>query len=313
MNTFTTTSSTGEFPNTAAHPLVTVVITTRNEEKNIRNCLESIKAQSWPNIETIVVDNHSTDRTQEIAAEYTPKVYTKGPERSAQRNFGMIDIAKGQYVMFIDADMILSPKLVEACVNELEKGHAVALYISEIILGTSYWCKVRRFERSFYDATVIDSARIYRRDIFCQVGGFDEEIDFGEEWDIDKEVKQHGAIKLLNIDFASTPLEWKFSSFINKLGIARLSNKNVVYHNESEFNVKSYIKKKGKYAQGFDKYITKWGKDDPDIRKQFGFWYRFVGVFIENGKWIRLIKYPHLFFGCCLLFLLKGIIFIAKR
>jgi glycosyltransferase involved in cell wall biosynthesis len=113
MNTFTTTSGTGEFPNAAAHPLVSLVITTRNEEKNIRNCLESIKAQSWPNIETIVVDNNSTDRTQEIAAEYTFKVYTKGPERSAQRNCGMIDQAKGEYAIYVDADMILAPTLIE--------------------------------------------------------------------------------------------------------------------------------------------------------------------------------------------------------
>ena len=147
-------------------PLVSIVVTTKNEEKHIGNCLLSIKEQTYPNIEAIVVDNASTDKTKEIAKEYTDLVFDKGPERSAQRNYGMIDIARGQYVMFIDADMILSPCLIEACVDELNKGESVALFISEIILGTSYWCKVRRFERSFYDGTVIDSARIYRRDIF---------------------------------------------------------------------------------------------------------------------------------------------------
>jgi len=278
-------------------PLVSVVVTTKNEEKHIGNCLLSIQEQSYPNIETIVVDNASTDKTKQITKDYTNLVFDKGPERSAQRNYGMIDIAQGKYVMFIDADMILSPCLVDACVCKLEKENVAALYISEIILGTSYWCKVRRFERSFYDATVVDSARIYRRNIFCKVGGFDEDIDFGEEWDLDKEVKQHGAITLLNKKCDSICMEWKLAPFIENLGISRSIEKNAIYHNESEFEVNTYITKKGKYAQGFDKYITKWGKSDPEIKKQFGLWYRFFGVFIEHGKWEKMSRHPVLFFG----------------
>jgi glycosyltransferase involved in cell wall biosynthesis len=246
----------------AAQPLVSVVVTTKNEEKHIRNCLLSIKEQTYTNIEAIVVDNASTDKTKEIAKEYTALVFDKGPERSAQRNYGMIDISRGQYVMFIDADMILSPFLIETCVYELNKGESVALFISEIVLGTSYWCKVRRFERSFYDATVIDSARIYRRDIFCKLGGFDEEIDFGEEWDIDKEVKQHGKIALLDKANASTCLGWKLASFVEILRINYPIKQNVIYHNESGFNVRAYIKKKGDYGKGFNKYIAKWAQNE---------------------------------------------------
>ncbi|MBU4299200.1 glycosyltransferase [Patescibacteria group bacterium] len=49
-------------------PLVSVVITTKNEEKNIENCLKSILNQTYPRdkIEIIVVDNNSSDRTKEI-------------------------------------------------------------------------------------------------------------------------------------------------------------------------------------------------------------------------------------------------------
>lgn len=50
-------------------PLVSIVITTKNEEKNIGNCLESMKVQTYSQekIEIIVVDNNSTDTTKEIA------------------------------------------------------------------------------------------------------------------------------------------------------------------------------------------------------------------------------------------------------
>ncbi|MCF8070508.1 MAG: glycosyltransferase [Desulfobacterales bacterium] len=295
-------------------PLVSIVVTTKNEENHIGNCLMSIEEQTYPHIEAIVVDNDSADNTKEIARKYTELVFDKGPERSAQRNYGMIDVAKGKYVMFIDADMMLSPCLVEACVKELEKGNSVALFISEIVIGTSYWCKVRRFERSFYDATVIDSARIYRRDIFCQVGGFDEQIDFGEEWDIDKEVKTIGSISLLNsIVCEETPWDWKLEPLLWKLGIAKPAKQNVIYHNEEEFNVKKYIKKKGNYAKKFDRYIDKWGKDDPDLKKQFGLWYRYFGVFLAKDQWRKVISHPLLTVGMYLLRFCVGLEFLKRN
>jgi glycosyltransferase involved in cell wall biosynthesis len=293
---------------------VSIVVTTKNEERHIGNCLLSIREQTYPHIETIVVDNASTDRTKEIARKHTDLVFDKGPERSAQRNYGMINVAQGKYVMFVDADMILAPGLVQACVQKLEKGEAVALFISEIILGTSYWCRVRRFERSFYDATVIDSARIYRRDVFCKVGGFDESIDFGEEWDIDKEVKKFGQIKLLDKEAADNqPQNWKLASLVEQLGITEPETQNVIYHNESDFQVKAYIKKKGNYAKGFDKYIKKWGKNDPDLKKQFGLWYRFFGVFIGNGKWKSCIAHPGLVIGMYFLRFIVGFNFIKSK
>ena len=143
-------------------PLVSIIITTKNEEKNIENCLLSITEQTYPYLEVIVVDNHSSDRTREIALKFTNKFFLKGPERSAQRNYGMIKVAKGKYVMFLDADMILGPKAVETCVSMVESKKWVALHIPECVLGKNYFSRVRRFERSFYNGTVIDGARFFK-------------------------------------------------------------------------------------------------------------------------------------------------------
>jgi len=68
--------------------LVSVIITTKNEAKNIKQCLESIKRQTYAAIEIVVVDNNSLDATVAITKAYTAHIFTKGPERSAQRNFG---------------------------------------------------------------------------------------------------------------------------------------------------------------------------------------------------------------------------------
>ena len=146
--------------------LVSVVVTTRNEQDNIQNCLLSIQLQTWKYKEIIVVDNNSVDNTVQISKKFTEKIYNLGPERSAQRNFGMIKKSSGKYLMYIDADMILSPGLLEACIYEIKNKKIDALHINESVLGPTFFCKIRNFERSFYSGTVIDGARFFTKDIF---------------------------------------------------------------------------------------------------------------------------------------------------
>lgn len=267
--------------------LVSVIVTTKNEEKNIGRCLQSIKIQNYPadKIEIIVVDNDSTDQTAIIARRYTQQVFNHGPERSAQRNFG-INKARGEYFLFLDADMTLAPEVVSACVQRVEeelksanpKSKLVGLYIREVITGQSFFSRVRRFERSFYNATAIDCVRFIQKAAFEKVGGFDENLTGPEDWDLDKKLRQIGETDLI---------------------------KEPIYHNEAEFNLRRYLQKKAYYSQKFDTYIAKWGKNDPDIQKQFGLYYRFLGVFIEKGKWLRLLAHPILTLG---MYFLRGLV-----
>lgn len=298
-------------------PLVSVVITTKNEEKNIRVCLESIKNQTWNSIEIIVVDNASTDKTKEIAKQYTDKVFDKGPERSAQRNYGMLTIANGEYVIYIDADMLLTPNLIEHCVRSIKHNHSVALHISETVLGRNYFSRVRRFERDFYDGTSIDGARFFKKDIFEKAGGFDENLfrkGSGEDWDIDKEIKKYGIISLLPRTSKSvTTNKWPLANFVSERGVKFDDAYVGIFHNESEFKLGAYLRKKLYYSQGFDGYIAKWGADDIDIKRQFGLSYRYFGVFTESGKWKRLIANPKLTFGMYFLRLCVGLVFLMKK
>ena len=266
-------------------PLVSVIVTTKNEEKNIANCLKSILKQTYKNIEIIVVDNYSTDKTKEISLKYTNQFFEKGPERSTQRNFG-VNKAKGEYILYLDTDMILSKNVIKDCINKLEDSQLVALYISEIVIGKSFWCKVRRFERSFYDATVIDCVRFITKKAFMEVKGFDESMFVAEDWDFDKKIRRIG-----KTDLVKTP----------------------IYHNEQNFNLLQYLNKKSYYINNFDKYIKKWGKEDSDIKKQFGIYYRYLGVFVENGKWKKILVHPILTFGMFFLRGIIGIIYLIKK
>ncbi len=295
-------------------PLVSITITTKNEEANIGTCLKSIKAQSYGNIETIVVDNHSVDRTQDIARSFTDKVFDKGPERSAQRNFGMMQVAKGDYLMFIDADMILAPDLIGDCVERLNRQDAVALHIPEIVLGTNFWSRVRRFERSCYDGTVIDGVRFCRRDVFLRIAGFDESLTGVEDWDLDKKIKQVGSIALLDGQRRGDPGHpWELAAFIRERGGDPDGCRAAIFHNEADFRFVEYLRKKNYYANWLAAYARKWGCDDADIRKQLGFGYRYFGVFLENGKWKRLLGNPALSAGMYTLRFLVGLVYLFKK
>lgn len=289
---------------------VSAVVTTRNEEPNIANCLISLVQQDYSNFEIIVVDNSSNDKTQEIARTYTELVYEKGPERSAQRNYGMLEVATGEYVIYVDADMLLTPDVISLCVTHLESSNAVGLYIPEFILGRSYFAKVRRFERAFYNATPIDAARFFRRSAICAVGGFDEDLfkkGSGEDWDLDKQVKLLGQIEMVNTTFSNSGRDNYVYTFAEKRGFSEEKNFSGIFHNEEHDRLAPYLSKKSYYSEGFSGYISKWGNHDEDIRKQFGINYRLFGVFIENKKWRKFLSHPILALSVFLLKLMVGV------
>ena len=264
-------------------PEVSVIVTTKNEERNIGACLESVVQQSMPPLEMIVVDNYSEDKTEKIALEYGSKVFELGPERSAQRNYG-VEKAQGKYILYLDADMRLSPKVIEKCVNCCEADAGVSgIYIPEFIVGKGFWINVRRFERSFYDGTVIDAVRFVPKTAFQQVEGFDLRFTGPEDWDFDKKIRGLGKTVIVDA---------------------------YLEHDEGDFNLQHYLNKKNYYSKGFEIYTEKWGKDDADIRKQLSPWYRFVAVFVEKGKFLKLLGHPILTLGMFYLRFRVGLVYI---
>ena len=266
--------------------MVSVIVTTKNEEAHIKNCLTSVLQQDYPQIELIVVDNQSTDATKEIARQYTALVFDRGPERSAQRNYG-VSVSTGDLVLYLDADMILQPGIISEAVSVFSsRTEVVALYIPEVIVGEGFWIKVRNFERSFYDGTVIDAVRFVRSSTFKALGGFDTGLCGPEDWDFDKRVRTAGQTAVLR-----TPL----------------------HHNEGSFDLDFYLKKKAYYAVDFRHYIAKWGAHDPDLKKQLGPLYRFLGVYVENFRFRKMLAHPLLTFGMYYLRFCVGLTYLRAR
>ncbi len=237
-------------------PLVSIVVTTKNESDVIGRLLQSIKSQSYKNIETIVVDNHSIDQTSDISKKFTKKVYVKGPERSSQRNFGA-DNAKGKFILFLDADMELSERVVEECIQESIASNFGAAVIPEVSLGQTFWEKVKVFERSFYEkqgSRWTDAARFFKRDVFYQCGKYDENITGPEDWDLAETVRSRGfsigRIRSVIYHYERIPNPFKMAKKMYYYGLK--SHRSLSKQNTSIFSPKTiYFLRKEFYVQWF--------------------------------------------------------------
>lgn len=249
----------------SSKPLVSIVVPTLNAEKNIEKCLKSIRKQTYKNIELIVVDNFSKGRTTELAKKYTANVFVHGPERSAQRNFG-VSKSKGLFVSWFDVDMILEPSVIKECVDKSsENDNLAALVIPERSVGKGFWAQCKALEKKCYlGDEKIESIRFIRKNVFNKVGRLSENLISGEDWDVTTRVRQSGY------------LIGRIKSFVN--------------HNEGNLSLTKDLKKKFYYATKSLPYIDKHINSPMDV-------VLFVvrPAFLRN--WRLLLKNPIVTFG----------------
>jgi glycosyltransferase involved in cell wall biosynthesis len=242
-------------------------VPTKNSARVLAACLRSLQTQTHHEFELIVVDNHSTDATFAIARTFTDRVYTHGPERSSQRNFGAARSA-GEYLLFIDSDMVLAPEVIRQCVAAAEADATfAAAVIPEESFGTGFWAQCKKLERSFYHGVEwMEAARFFRRDGFFAVGGYDEALIAGEDWDLSQRIARVGRL-------------------------ARITS--VIAHDEGAPSLGSILKKKLYYAVAFKRYARK-QEHGSALQRQAGVLARY-GLFFRDPK--RLFAHPGYGFG----------------
>lgn len=105
---------------------ITAVILTKNEEKDIADCLETL---GWCD-EVIVLDDNSSDKTVEIARGMKARVISNSLDGnfSSQRNYGL-EKAKGEWALFVDADERVSKKLSDEILSAIKKNHFNGFFI----------------------------------------------------------------------------------------------------------------------------------------------------------------------------------------
>lgn len=98
--------------------MISAIVLTKDEEKNIEECLETLR---WCD-EVIVIDDYSEDKTREIARKLGARVFKHHLNNNfaKQRNFGLKK-AKGEWVLFVDADERITPELAKEIKQEVKK------------------------------------------------------------------------------------------------------------------------------------------------------------------------------------------------
>lgn len=106
--------------------MITAIILTKNEEKNIVDCLESLYFCD----EKIIIDDYSSDRTCEIAKKFKVKVFKRklNDDFAAQRNFGISE-AKGEWILFVDADERIPKNLQTEILNFTSNTNSNGVFI----------------------------------------------------------------------------------------------------------------------------------------------------------------------------------------
>ncbi len=176
--------------------LVSIIITVRNEERNLANLLDSLIAQEQP-IEIIIDDSASEDSTVKIANSYAKlhdyiKVYNHGGTRGESRNFAVKE-ATGDAVAFIDGDCIAHHLWIKELKKGLETGDIVAG--KTINIGNKAFEDLDRVELYYqgFDLTYPSCNLLYRKEVFNDINGFDPWFRTAEDIDLNFRAVRNGA------------------------------------------------------------------------------------------------------------------------
>jgi glycosyltransferase involved in cell wall biosynthesis len=253
-------------------PMITVVIATYDCERTIEKCLLSIKKQTYPSIDIVVVDSLYYDQVKQkkcrkIIEKYA-RYFQDGPERSIQRNRGIKE-ARGELILNIDQDMYLTENVVKDCYEMISSGKYVALTIPEISIGVGFWTKcvaLERYVSVFLENGMNECCRFFRKQDALVIGGFDTTIVGVEDSDFHYRMQARGKIG-------------KIKSYID--------------HDEGRTRFFGRIKKKYYYSIAFREYLRRY----PNVAvRQF---FPIKKAYIKH--WKIFLRHPILTGGAILL------------
>lgn len=200
------------------NPKVSVIIPTYNRCKYVQEAIDSVLTQTYQSLEVFVIDDGSTDGSRDILPnKYYDRVqyyWQENQGESAARNHGL-GLAKGQYIAFLDSDDIWSPKKIATQVAVLEeKKHQQAVAVCSSVwridekgkqidttpVGRAKELSKRKLSDYFSGSKIYapPSNLLIRSKAIKEIAGFDEEIQYGEDWDLLIRLRQLGEIVFID-------------------------------------------------------------------------------------------------------------------
>ncbi len=180
-----------------------VVIPAYNEEKYIGRCLESLKRQNYKGfLEIIVSNNASTDNTKEVAESYGVRVVDEPQKGISYALRKGVSEATGEILVFTDADTELPVDWIEKINKKFEEdknlyaiGGPYLFYDADVAINFFMKQFVFRIYKKVAPTLLPCVNMAVKKEIYDLVGGFNTEINWGQDIDLSKRIRQHGKIE----------------------------------------------------------------------------------------------------------------------
>jgi len=257
-------------------PLVTISIATFNSGKTIFRALESIKSQTYKNIEIIIGDGGSKDKTIEIAKKYNCKI-CYGKELGRAR-YEILKRAQGKYLMIVDSDQWIDATLIERAVKKMEKGKYDGLIFNEESIINK-------------NSTLIEKLLSY------------------DKWIV---VSSHDGTSLLGAEFPRMFITKELRTFKWQKSLSILDDQIMVQENLSKLKSVEYLGGEGLKHKEIDdfrlffKKFMRYGKLYSSTLRISKKTTLIHSLPRKNFFKLRVIKRPNVFFGVLVLYLLKA-------
>lgn len=264
-------------------PKVSVIIPAYNKAAFTVKTVESVLAQTYNNLEIIVVDDGSTDQTRSLLAPYQGRIhyiYKKNGGACSARNYGL-KIANGEYVGFLDCDDLYLRDKIARSVEFLEKNPDCGFVHTGVdlidthdrIVGRFVYAKATRMEWLapflIMENFVSNPTVVVRRDCFETVGNFDVNIFTPADWDLWIRLAEHYKAGFINAPLSRYRVTDNF--IFNKLEISQKEETYVIekffqrnVHFQTSMKQKAMSALHLRYAQY---YFLK--NDCPRLKKEF--------------------------------------------
>ncbi|MBD3247984.1 glycosyltransferase [Candidatus Falkowbacteria bacterium] len=172
--------------------MISIIIPVYNQAKKLKKCLKSILSQTYKDIEVIVVNDGSTDKSQEIAEEMKPKfeeldisyriLKHKNEGAPAARNGGF-QVAKGKYTLFCDADAVLKEDCLETMLDNLERRPEASYVYSAFYWGKKLFKLCPFSAKKLKEMPYIHTISLIKTEHF-PITGWDEGLKRLQDWDL---------------------------------------------------------------------------------------------------------------------------------
>ncbi|HRH32147.1 MAG TPA: glycosyltransferase family 2 protein [bacterium] len=177
-------------------PLISVIIPTYQHAASLPKCLDSVFAQIYQPLEVIVVDDGSTDDTQAVLERYAGRIISIKQENAGAnpaRNRGLRE-AKGDYVIFCDADVTMSPGMLERMYGALTQHPEASYAYSGFWFGWKHFKGIPFSADGLKRTNFVHTSSLVRRADFP---GFDDAIKRLQDWDVWLTMLEHAKVGIL--------------------------------------------------------------------------------------------------------------------